>query len=80
MFEWSVGAAGVVVLFVAVLMLYGVAVTQIVRRVGISTTERVAWIAITLVVPLFGAVAWFLIGRDGSGAAWVRKALNSTNS
>lgn len=78
MSEWTGSYFLVALLFAAVIALYVVALVQIVRKQKLSTAERGVWILITVLIPIFGATAWFIVGRDGTASNWVRKALSNT--
>lgn len=48
----------------AAIALYFIAMSQAIRSLRFSEIERLAWVAGTLLVPVFGVVAWFLFGRE----------------
>lgn len=78
MSEWIGSYLLVALLFIAVIAMYAVALVQIVRKRELSSVERGVWMLLTVLVPVFGATAWFIVGRDGTASSWVRKALAST--
>ncbi|MHA7141168.1 PLDc N-terminal domain-containing protein [Arthrobacter sp. Bz4] len=46
--------------WVGVMILAIAAIISVARSAGLSSTAKALWIALAVVVPLFGAVAWFI--------------------
>jgi hypothetical protein len=51
------------VFFVAYLVLLLTSLSQIARESMLSSTARVLWIGLVVIVPIIGAVVWLTYGR-----------------
>lgn len=61
----TTGISGLTALKVTavVIVICVVAVSQVVREHRFSKRERLAWVAVILLVPVLGPVGWFIFGR-----------------
>ncbi len=64
---WLGGIAGVLVLivFLAVLVLVIAAIVSTLMDADTSGGGKLLWVVLILWFPLFGAIAWFVVGKKG---------------
>lgn len=53
----------ILLVMLAATALWIVAIVSIARAPGLTTTERVIWILVVLILPLLGSIGWFVFGR-----------------
>ena len=53
--------------WIGVMILAVAAIISVARSAGLSSTAKAVWIALAVVVPLLGAVAWFIYRATEGG-------------
>jgi hypothetical protein len=53
----------ILLVMLAATVLWILAIVSIARAPGLTTTERVIWILVVLILPLLGSIGWFVFGR-----------------
>lgn len=53
--------------WLAVVILAGAAIVSVARSTEVDSTAKAVWIALAVVVPFFGAIAWFIYRATNAG-------------